>query len=141
MRETQQGTSSKSENRAVSQSEQDVKSRPCDWEQRVILWVQSSERARLGHAPVLSERQRECLTQQVDDPLVVGGEQTDGVFKKQHEGSVDHAVGELIRVGLETHTHTHVQKRQEKECSHKRPLLSASNSRLQRSADETNKFN
>lgn len=70
-------------------------------EERVLL----AERVRLGHTPALSERRSECLTQQVDDPFVVGGKQTDGVFKKQHEGSVDHTIGELIRVGLETHIH------------------------------------
>lgn len=57
-----------------------------------------------------SERQSECLTQQVDDPLIVGGKQTNGVFKKQHEGSVNHTIGELVRISLETHKETRKKK-------------------------------
>lgn len=45
-------------------------------------------------------RTRECVTQQVDDPFVVRSKQPDGVFEEQHEGRVDHPVGQLVRVGL-----------------------------------------
>lgn len=40
------------------------------------------------------------VTQQVDDPLVVGGKQPYGVFEEQHERRVDHPVGQLVRAGL-----------------------------------------
>lgn len=40
------------------------------------------------------------LTEHVDDPFVVGREQAYGVFKEQHEGGVDHSVGQLVGVGL-----------------------------------------
>lgn len=41
------------------------------------------------------------FTQHVDDPFVVSSKQPYGVFKKQHERCVDHAVGQLIGVRLE----------------------------------------
>lgn len=40
------------------------------------------------------------FTQHVDDPLVVRRKQPDGVFEQQHERRVDHAVGQLVGVGL-----------------------------------------
>lgn len=40
------------------------------------------------------------LTEHVDDPFVVRRKQAYGVFKQQHEGCVDHAVGQLVGVGL-----------------------------------------
>lgn len=44
------------------------------------------------------------FTQEVDDALVVGRKQPDGVLEEEHEGGVDHTVGEFIRI--------HLQKRQ-----------------------------
>lgn len=45
---------------------------------------------------------RETLTQHVDDALVVRSKQPYGVFEEQHEGGVDHAVAQLVGVGLDT---------------------------------------
>lgn len=44
------------------------------------------------------------VTQEVDDALVVGSKQPDCVLEEEHEGGVDHTVGEFIRI--------HLQKRQ-----------------------------
>lgn len=46
------------------------------------------------------ERKVEALTQQVDDALVVGSEESDGVFEEQHEGCVDDSVGQLVGINL-----------------------------------------
>lgn len=40
------------------------------------------------------------LTQQVDDALVVGSKQSDGVFEQKHEGRVDDAVRQLVGIDL-----------------------------------------
>lgn len=40
------------------------------------------------------------LTQHVDDSFIVGRKKANGVFEQQHEGCVDHAVGQLVGVGL-----------------------------------------
>lgn len=45
-----------------------------------------------------------ALTQQVDDALVVGGKQSDGVFEQEHEGRVDDAIRQLVGVDLWTTT-------------------------------------
>lgn len=46
------------------------------------------------------------LTQQVDDSLIVGGKQTDGVFEEKHEGGIDNTIRQLVGVCLDTHTGT-----------------------------------
>lgn len=42
------------------------------------------------------------LTQHVDDAFIVRSKQSYGVFEEQHEGGVDHSVGELVGVWLDT---------------------------------------
>ncbi len=44
------------------------------------------------------------LTQHVDDPFVVSSKQPYGVFKQQHEGCVDHSIGQLVGVRLKKRT-------------------------------------
>lgn len=40
------------------------------------------------------------VTQEVDDALVVRREESDCVFEEEHEGCVDHAVGQFVSVDL-----------------------------------------
>lgn len=40
-------------------------------------------------------------TQQVDDSFIVRSKEPYGVFEEQHEGRVDHSVGQLVRIGLQ----------------------------------------
>ncbi|KAK6316701.1 hypothetical protein J4Q44_G00121010, partial [Coregonus suidteri] len=36
----------------------------------------------------------------VDNSFIVGSKEADGVFEEQHEGAVDDAIGQFIRVSL-----------------------------------------
>jgi len=54
--------------------------------------------------PVWTGDGKSALTQQVDDALVVGGKQSDGVFEQEPEGRVDDAIRQLVGVDLWTTT-------------------------------------
>lgn len=41
------------------------------------------------------------FTQEVDDALIVGSKQPDCILEEEHEGGVDHTVGEFIRIHLQ----------------------------------------
>lgn len=40
------------------------------------------------------------LTEQVDDPFVVGSKQPDGIFKQEHEGGINDSIREFVRIYL-----------------------------------------
>lgn len=64
-----------------------------NYHERLLIW----EKRGRGKADVMCSV---CFTQHVDDPFIVSSKQPYGVFEEKHERRVDHAVGQLVGVGL-----------------------------------------
>lgn len=49
-------------------------------------------------------------TEQVDDAFIISSEESDRVFKEEHEGCIDDSIRQLVGIdlkGCSQHTHTH----------------------------------